>query len=75
MPWHNQVAVDFVRNYNHVVAQADLFFDEGGMFGPEGEGFERMNLACPQTVILDGLGRFSQVVNRRKRGGGDDHRG
>lgn len=63
------------KEQESIMEEADLFFDEGGMFGPEGEGFERMNLACPQTVILDGLGRFSQVVNRRKRGGGDDHRG
>ena len=58
------------KEQESIMEEADLFFDEGGMFGPEGEGFERMNLACPQTVILDGLGRFSQVVNRRKRGGG-----
>lgn len=51
-----------------IMVEADLFFDEGSMFGPEGDGFERMNLACPQTVMMDGLYRLSQAVNGRNRG-------
>ncbi|MCR1995454.1 MalY/PatB family protein [Bifidobacterium animalis] len=31
--------------------QARLYFDEGYLFGREGSGFERINLACPVRVI------------------------
>ena len=31
--------------------QAHLYLDEGEMFGPEGAGFERINLACPASVV------------------------
>lgn len=31
--------------------QARLYFDEGYLFGQEGSGFERINLACPVRVI------------------------
>ena len=51
-----------------IMVESDLFFDEGSMFGHEGDGFERMNLACPQSVMMDGLYRFSQAVKGQKRG-------
>lgn len=43
--------------------KGELFFDEGCMFGPEGSGFIRMNLACPQSVMMDGLYRLERVLN------------
>ncbi|MEG2428347.1 MAG: MalY/PatB family protein [Clostridium sp.] len=42
--------------------EAELFFDEGSLFGPEGEGFERMNLACPKSVMMEGLLRLEKVL-------------
>lgn len=42
--------------------QAELFFDEGYIFGEEGEGFERMNLACPTRIMMDGLKRLENTV-------------
>ena len=38
--------------------QAKLFFDEGYVFGSQGEGFERWNLACPTRYIKEALERF-----------------
>lgn len=43
---------------------AELFFDEGYLFGEEGNGFERMNLACPTKVMMDGLERLNKVVKQ-----------
>lgn len=37
---------------------ARLFLDEGYLFGDEGEGFERVNLACPTAVLDEALDRF-----------------
>lgn len=47
-----------------IMTEADLFFDEGILFGPEGEGFERMNLACPKSVLLDALSRLEKAVRQ-----------
>lgn len=44
--------------------EAEIFFDGGYLFGEEGIGFERMNLACPPKVMLEGLGRMAIVLNR-----------
>jgi aminotransferase/cystathionine beta-lyase len=43
--------------------KAELFFDEGYLFGDEGNGFERMNLACPTKVLLDALKRLKKTVD------------
>ncbi|MDA8424814.1 MAG: pyridoxal phosphate-dependent aminotransferase [Treponema sp.] len=42
--------------------KAELFFDEGYVFGEEGAGFERMNLACPRSTLMAALGRLRAVV-------------
>ena len=45
--------------------QADLFLDEGHIFGPEGNGFERINLACPKWVLEDAMERLSAIYEER----------
>lgn len=42
--------------------KAELFFDEGYLFGEEGDGFERWNLACPTRYIQEGLERLRKAV-------------
>lgn len=34
-----------------IIQKANLWLDEGTMFGIEGEGYERMNIACPKSII------------------------
>lgn len=46
-----------------MVEEAELFLDEGYLFGPEGVGFERVNLACPKSVLMDALFRLKHVLN------------
>lgn len=41
--------------------QACVFFDEGDMFGEEGAGFERMNLASPTASVAQALERLAQA--------------
>lgn len=45
-----------------MVQKGQLFFDEGYVFGPEGEGFERVNLAVPQWVLKEGLERMEKAL-------------
>lgn len=42
--------------------KALLFLDEGAMFGEEGAGFERFNIACPRSVLLEALKRLESAV-------------
>ena len=42
--------------------KANLFFDEGFIFGQQGEGFERWNLACPTKYIYYALDRLKKTL-------------
>jgi cystathionine beta-lyase len=42
--------------------QAKLILDEGELFGPEGAGFERFNLACPRSILEEALERLKTAV-------------
>lgn len=41
---------------------AKVALDEGTKFGCKEEGFERMNIACPRTTLLEGLRRIEEAV-------------
>lgn len=45
-----------------VVNRAKLWTDGGAMFGPEGEGFQRINIACPRSTIKQALLQLEQAV-------------
>ncbi|AVD37471.1 MalY/PatB family protein [Clostridioides difficile] len=38
--------------------KANVLFDEGYIFGKEGIGFERINVACPQSLLKECMGRL-----------------
>ncbi|WP_426448200.1 MalY/PatB family protein [Paenibacillus sp. S-38] len=38
--------------------RAKVAFSEGSVFGTEGEGWLRINLACPRTILVEALQRF-----------------
>jgi cystathionine beta-lyase len=42
--------------------KARVFLDEGYIFGPEGVGFERINIACPRPILADALERIKTAV-------------
>lgn len=46
-----------------IVKKAGLWLDSGAMFGKEGEGFERMNLACPRKTLEAALQRLENAIN------------
>lgn len=45
--------------------EAYIFTDEGYVFGEPGEGFERINLACPTWVLKDALKRMKDAWEKR----------
>lgn len=44
---------------------ARLWLNAGTMYGAECEGYMRWNIACPRSVMLDGLNRFLNFVRSR----------
>jgi len=47
----------FMRN------RARLGLDDGFLFGSGGSGFQRMNIACPRSVLKEALERLRQAVD------------
>jgi len=43
--------------------QAKVYLDEGFIFGPEGEGFERINIACPRKILVEALDRIREAIS------------
>ena len=48
---------------NLIVNQAKLWLDSGAIFGQVGEGFERINVACPRATIKEALDRLKAVLD------------
>ena len=42
--------------------KAGLWLDSGAMFGPDGEGFERVNIACPRETLQKALDQLAAAV-------------
>ena len=57
------LGIDHLELEKLMQEKALLFFDEGYIFGEEGVGFERMNLACPAGVMMEGLGRLETALS------------
>lgn len=46
-----------------IVHRAKLWLDPGHIFGPSGEGFERINIACPRAILIKALDQLKQAVD------------
>ena len=49
-----------------IVHEAKLWLDSGAIFGEVGEGFERINIACPRAVLKEALERLNRAVSGLK---------
>lgn len=47
--------------------EAGVAFSDGSVFGKEGEGFLRINIGCPRSLMMKGLERFAAAVAARKQ--------
>ncbi|MCD7802229.1 MAG: pyridoxal phosphate-dependent aminotransferase [Clostridiales bacterium] len=45
-----------------IVHKAKLWLDNGAIFGPAGEGFQRINVACPRATLEQALERLKHAV-------------
>lgn len=46
-----------------VVNKARLWLDSGAMFGADGEGFERINIACPRQTLKKALDQLEAAIH------------
>ena len=60
-----ELGMDRAARKQLMMEQARVNLDEGELFGPEGEGFERFNIACPRSVLEAVLDRIKTAVNSR----------
>lgn len=49
-----------------IVNKAKLWIDSGAMFGVDGEGFERFNIACPRSYLKKALDSLKKAVEEYK---------
>ncbi|MDF2713637.1 MAG: cystathionine beta-lyase, partial [Paenibacillus sp.] len=42
--------------------KAKVVFNEGSTFGNEGEGWLRINLACPRSIVAEALESFCRAA-------------
>ena len=47
-----------------MLTEANVWLDEGWVFGPEGNGFERLVLACPRSILEEALDRIVRAFGR-----------
>ena len=47
--------------------KAGLWLDSGSMFGKDGEGFERFNIACPRSIIEKALTSLKKAISEIKK--------
>lgn len=45
-----------------VVEKANLWLDRGAVFGKTGEGFERINVACPRSILKQALDQLKNAI-------------
>lgn len=50
-----------------IVDEAKLWLDKGTMFGPEGEGFQRINMACPRATLEQAFTQLKHAMVRIRR--------
>lgn len=52
-----------VEQLDHkIIYEAGLWLDSGKIFGKTGEGFERINVACPRAVLQEALERIQGIL-------------
>ena len=46
-----------------IINKANLWLDSGAMFGSSGEGFERINIACPRSILQQALEQLLESIS------------
>ena len=55
--------IDAKKLKKFIIEEAGLGLSDGFLFGEEGLGFQRLNLACPRSVLKKGLEGLLKAFN------------
>lgn len=61
-----KLGLDKLQLQNLMLKKAKIAFNQGYTFGKEGEGFVRINLACPHSLIEQAMGQLRRAVEGLK---------
>lgn len=56
------LSVGSERMAQRLIDEARLMVNPGTLYGPGGEGFIRLNFACPRALLTDGLERLTGIL-------------
>jgi cystathionine beta-lyase len=59
------LGMDPVELGHFMLDEAKVALEDGFIFGEAGNGFMRMNIACPRPILEEALGRIKRAVNER----------
>ncbi|MGA2112795.1 MAG: MalY/PatB family protein [Anaerolineales bacterium] len=58
----SRLGIDKLELRNLLLHQARVYLDDGFIFGPQGEGFMRINIGCPRSILQEALQRIRRAV-------------
>ncbi|MFX0005157.1 MAG: MalY/PatB family protein [Promethearchaeota archaeon] len=50
-----------------ILKKAKVALDDGKIFGPGGEGFERINVGCPQSILKECVTRINEALKKEAK--------
>lgn len=57
----NRLELDHKDLRKKFMADAKIFLDDGSIFGREGDGFQRINIACPRSILEEAMQRIKKT--------------
>lgn len=62
-----ELGMDDLQIEQRLKKEAGIVLERGSIFGANGQGFQRLNFACPRVLLSDGLNRIANWVNDQKK--------
>lgn len=59
----NELGLSNENLKNFILQKAKLGLNDGPVFGPGGDGFQRMNVACPRSIVEEGMKRLKDAID------------
>ena len=65
LPWADfrPYIADAKEQQRVIRERAGVYLDDGSIFGAEGAGFQRFNLACPRSVVKECVDRLAEAIS------------
>lgn len=61
-----KIGMDDKERHKFMLTKAKVALDGGNIFGPGGEGFERINVGCPKSILEDCMMRIVKALKEKK---------